>query len=255
MMGEEKVKIVYKKKKSTGKTVAIVLLVMMVIGLSSYIGYTKYQEFIMEEEKTVDEEVEEELTYSEVMELLDKIEDYNQNFSKSYPISNVSKLDNQDKLNFGIYMLTKYENTHNYYKVADMKNIYKENFADSMKVLYEDIHCPSNDGVLYALNNGTYILDNTHEHGKESMDIDTFYVESSKLEDTYQITVHILYSNYCMGTCPNTPECYSSYQDAVSSTNKALDSINEYSDFKNNLKTTTFTFQKKYDTYLLKSVK
>lgn len=254
-MEEEKVKIVYKNKKTPGKTVAIVFLTIMVLLLASYIGYTKYQEITMEEEKEVENIVEEELTYSEVMDLLSKIEDYNENFSKYYPISDFRKLDNQEKLNFGIYMLTKYENTHNYYKIEDMKTVYKENFSDNLKVLYEDISCRNKDGVLYSLSNGTYTLDNTHEHGTESIDIDTFYVESSKLDDIYQITVHILYSNYCTGICPNTTACYSTYQDAVSSTNKVLDSKKEYSDYKNTLKKTTFTFVKKYDSYLLKSVK
>lgn len=254
-MEEEKVKIIYKNKKTPGKTVTIVFLVLMVLVLSSYIVYTKYQEVMMEEEEKEEEKIEEELTYSEVMDLLSKIEDYNQNFSKYYPISDFSKLDNQEKLNYGIYMLTKYENTHNYYKVEDMKNVYKENFSGNMKVLYEDINCRNKDGILYSLNNGTYTVDNTHEHGTESMDIDTFYVESSKLDDIYQITVHILYSNYCTDTCPDTKSCYSSYQDAVSATNKVLDSKNEYSDYKNNLKKTTFTFVKKYDSYLLKNVK
>lgn len=254
-MEEEKVKIVYQKKKTPGKTVTIVFLTILVLVLISYIGYTKYQEITKEEEVKEEETTEEELTYSEVMDLLSKIEDYNQNFSKYYPISDFSKLDNQEKLNFGIYMLTKYENTHNYYKVEDMKTVYKENFSDNIKVLYEDISCRNRDGALYSLSNGTYTLDNTHEHEMESIDIDTFYVESSKLDDVYQITVHILYSNYCVGTCPKTAECYSTYQDAVSSTNKVLDSKAEYSDYKNNLKKTTFTFAKKYDSYLLKSVK
>lgn len=253
-MEEEKVKIVYKKKKSPGKTVTIVFLTIMVLLLTSYIGYIKYQELINEEEKEEEQKEEEELTYSEVMELLEKIQDYNQNFSKSYPISDFRSLNNQDKLNYGIYMLTKYENTHNYYKVEDMKTIYKENFSDNLKVLYEDISCKNKDGTLYSLSNGTYLFDNTHEHGIEKIDIDTFYVDSSKLNDIYQITVHILYSNYCVGTCPTTKECYSTYQDAVSSMNKVLDSKAEYLDYKNNLKKTTFTFIKKYDTYLLKSV-
>lgn len=254
-MKEENVKIIYKNKKTPGKTVTIIFLIILVFVLVSYIGYTKYQEFIMEEEREVEYIIEEELTYREVMELLEKIEDYNQNFSKYYPISNFSKIDNQEKLNFGIYMLTKYENTHNYYKVEDMKNIYKENFSGNMKVVYENIDCKNKDGVLYLLNNGTYTLDNAHEHGVEKMDIDTFYVESSKLDDVYQITVHILYSNYCADTCSNDKSCYSSYQDAVSSTNRVLNSKSEYDDYKNNLKKTTFTFIKKYDSYLLKSVK
>lgn len=253
-MEEKEVKVIYKKKNSTGKTITIIILVLIVLGLLSYIGYTRYQEIMLEKEEEKTEE-REELYYSEVENLLSQIEDYNEVLSKNYPITDYKELDNQEKLKFGIYLLTKYENTKNYYKTADMKQILKNYFTEDFTVVYESITCDQKDGVLYNLDNGTYTMDNSHEHGVESMRINTYYVDSNKLDNIYKVTVNILYSNYCTGTCPDTSEYYETWNDAKQGQNKVLDSIKEYSEKKESLKKTTFTFEKENDSYLLKNVK
>lgn len=253
---KENIKVVYKTKKSTGKTVTIVFLVFFCLGLISYIGYTEYME-ILNSKDNKEEEVNEELYYSEVEELLNKIDDYNHSFSKEYPINDFAKIDNQEKLNYGIYMLTKHENTKNYYKVDDMKDIFTSNFSNNLKVIYEDIDCFAGDGVLYKLNSGTYTLKSEdHGHGGgPSETIDTYYKDGNKVDNIYKIDVNILYSNYCSDVCGESSGYYETYDDAMNKTNPVLDNIEDLEEEQNHLKTTTFTFIKKNSNYLLKSVK
>ena len=104
-MEDEKVKVVYREKKHPGMTATIIILIFMVIGLAAYIGYTKYDEIMKSKDKNDTKEEREELYYSEVNELLEKIDDYNEILSMSYPITDYKKLDNQQKLKFGIYLL------------------------------------------------------------------------------------------------------------------------------------------------------
>ena len=195
-MEEEKIKVIYKEKKHPGKTFTIVILIILVLGLMSYIGYTKYDEIMKSKDKSETKEEREELYYSEVNDLLEKIDDYNEVLSMNYPITDYKKLDNQQKLKFGIYLLTKYENTKNYYKTQDIDEILHNYFTKDFNVIYESITCNLKDGDLYALNNGTYTIDTNHEHGQEKINIKTFYVDSNKLDNVYKITVNILYNNY-----------------------------------------------------------
>ena len=70
-MEEEKVKVIYKEKKHPEKTFTIVILIIIVLGLMSYIGYTKYDEIMKSKDKSETKEEREELYYSEVNELLE----------------------------------------------------------------------------------------------------------------------------------------------------------------------------------------
>ena len=254
-MEEEKVKVIYKEKKHPEKTFTIVILIIIVLGLMSYIGYTKYDEIMKSKDKSETKEEREELYYSEVNELLEKIDDYNEVLSMNYPITDYKKLDNQQKLRFGIYLLTKYENTKNYYKTQDIDEILHNYFTKDFNAIYESITCTLKDGDLYVLNNGTYTIDQNHEHGLENMDIKTIYVDSNKLDNIYKITVNILYSNYCVDTCAKENKYYDSWTDAKERNNEVLTSLNEYEENKDDIKKTTFTFEKEDDNYLLKNVK
>lgn len=254
-MEEEKIKVIYKEKKQPGKTFAIVVLIIAVLGLMSYIEYTKYDEIMKNKDKNETKEEREELYYSEVNDLLEKIDDYNEVLSMNYPITDYKKLDNQQKLKFGIYLLTKYENTKNYYKTQDIDEILHNYFTKDFNVIYESITCNLKDGDLYVLNNGTYTIDTNHEHGQEKMNIKTFYVDSNKLDNVYKITVNILYNNYCVDTCAKEDKYYDSWNDAKERSNEVLTSLNEYEDNKDDIKKTTFTFEKENDNYLLKNIK
>ena len=60
-MEEEKIKVIYKEKKQPGKTFAIVVLIIVVLGLMSYIGYTKYDEIMKNKDKNETKEEREEV--------------------------------------------------------------------------------------------------------------------------------------------------------------------------------------------------
>ena len=254
-MDDERVKVIYKEKKQPVKTVVIVFLILIIFELSFYIGYTKYTEIMKNKENSEVKEEREELYYSEVTTLLDRIDDYNHILSKNYPINNYEKLDNQQKIKFGIYLLTKHENINNYYKTSDIDDILSNYFTKDFNVVYENILCNLKDGDSYILNNGTYTIDTNHEHGQEKMNIKTFYVDSNKLDNVYKITVNILYNNYCVDTCAKEDKYYDSWNDAKERNNEVLTSLNEYEDNKDDIKKTTFTFEKENDNYLLKYIK
>ena len=252
---EEKPQVIYKIRKSTGKTVTIVILILLLVVLLGYILYTNYNEILTKKETPkVSERTE--MYYSEVNTILDQIRLYNEVFKESYPIADVNKIDNQLKLQFGILALEKTENIHNYYKVDDLKEMYYNYFSHSMKVIYEDIKCPVNDKNLYDLNTetNTYTEVSDHEHGMITMNADT-YVTSTKIEDgKYIINTHILYSSYCNGTCSPEGGYYKTYEDCVKSNNPVIFKTSQYDEVKDDLPVTTFTFLKEKNHFLLESV-
>lgn len=252
---EEK-QVIYKIKKSPGKTVAIIILSLLLVISISYILYNEYIKLISsnEESKVT---VREEMYYSEVSDILEQIDLYNEVFKSAYPINNVNDLDNQLKLKFGVYALKKTENINNYYKIEDMKEIYKNYFIDSFKVIYENIECPNKDKDLYELNSDTktFIEVDGHEHGIASMDTDTYFVSGKISGNKYIIDTNILYSNYCNGTCNPEGGYYMSYDDAVKGNDPVTYKRSEYIEISDELPVTTFTFIKYKSHYKLESVK
>lgn len=253
---DEKPKVIYKIRKSTGKTVAIVILILLLLASLGFIGYLEYEDIYLDKDK--DEKVSRnEMYYSEVEQMMNQIDIYNHIFKGQYPISDFNKVDNQLKLQFGVYSLKETENIKNYYKIDDMKDMYNTYFVSGFKAIYEDIECPSKDGVLYNLNNDTktYIIDDSHGHGASSMDVNTYY-SSSQIEDNkYIINTHILYSNYCTDTCNPNGGYYSSYDDCVEGKNPVTYQEAEYKDIEGDLPTTTHTFIKDKNNFRLESVK
>ncbi len=254
---EEKVKVVYKEKKSTGKTISIIILIILLLCSLSYIGYNEYQKLLIDndnnKEKVVDER---ELYYSEVETIMNQIDLYNYIFKEAYPINDINSIDNQLKLKFGIYALQEVENINNYYKIEDMEEMYNNYFIDGFNAIYEDIDCIAKDDVLYELNSQTktYTEKSGHDHDNPTVDIDTYFVEGNIDNNKYIIDTHILYSNYCNGTCNPNGGYYKSYDDAVNGTNPVTYRRSEYKDIKNNLPITTYTFIKKKGRFKLESI-
>lgn len=253
---DERPRIVYKVKKSTGKTITIVILILLLLLLLGYIGYLEYLK--RQDKKTLDKDaVSREMYYSEVDQMLFQIELYNEVFKSEYPILDINKIENQLKLQFGILALKRDENINNYYKIEDLKEMYHNYFISGFQAIYEDIECHVGDDALYKLNNEskTYTFVDTHEHGGgPSMDTDMYFV-SSKIEgDHYIINMHILYSNYCNDTCGPFSGYYSSYQDCIDSKNLVMDTKSQYHEIKDDLPITTFTFIKDSNHFLLESV-
>lgn len=252
---EERVKVVYKEKKSTGKTISIVILIILLLCSLSYIGYNEYQKLIAdnEKEKVVEER---QLYYSEVETIMSQIELYNYIFKEAYPIEDINSIDNQLKLKFGIYALKEVENINNYYKIEDMEEIYNDYFVDGFNAIYEDINCDAKDDVLYELNDQTktYTEKSGHEHDNPTVDIDTYFVKGEIDNNEYIIDTHILYSNYCNGTCNPMGGYYKSYNDVVKGTNPVTYRRSEYKNIKDTLPTTVYTFVKEKNRFKLKNI-
>ena len=255
---EEKTKVIYKVKKSTGKTVTILILLLLLLTALSYIGYTEYQKLLKEDNTLVDEnETRNELYYSEVEKIMNQIDMYNNIFKGKYPIDNVNDIDNQLKLQFGIYALQETENIHNYYKIEDIKEMYKNFFVDGFNAVYEDIECPAKDNPLYELNSEKKIYTEVtdHAHGSTTLDIDTYYVKGSIDENVYTIDTNVIFSNYCSDTCNPNGVYYKSYNDVVNGTNPVFYKRSDYKDEKDALPITTYTFIKENSNYKLESIK
>lgn len=253
---EEKPKVIYKIKKSTGKTVAIVILLLLLLCSLFYIGYTEYKKLIYPE-KIEEKEERTEMYYSEVQKILKQIDMYNEILKSEYPIHDINKIDNQLKLQFGIYALQEDEKIHNYYQIEDMKDIYSKYLVKDFKTIYEDIKCPMGDDVLYKLDNDTkkYTLVDTHQHGMVTMNVNTYFV-SGKIEDNkYIIETNILYSGYCNGVCNTEGGYYDSYHHCIEGKNPMTYQLSEYASIKDNLPITTFTFIKDSSNFRLESVK
>ena len=195
--------------------------------------------------------------YKEVKEILDQIDLYNYTFKSIYPVNNVDEIDNQLKLQFGIHVLKNNEKINNYFNEDDLDDVYKNYFVDNFDVIYENIDCPNKDGVLYKLNNDTktYSLEEKHEHGMSSMDVDTYYVSDKIKGNKYIVYTHILYSNYCAEMCNNAGGYYKSYKDAIEGKNPVAYKRSEYNDIESSLPTTIFTFIKSKSHYKLESIK
>lgn len=249
-------RIVYRKKKSTVKTVAIVILVLLLISALTYIGYEKYIEMLNNKNKE-EEHSREEMYYSEVSQIMDQIDMYNNVFKSIYPIENISTIDNQLKLQFGVYALKEIEKINNYYKIDDIKEMYNNYFINGFKAIYENIECPSKDGNLYILNNDnkTYIVDDSHGHGKSTMDTNTYYLSSKIDNNKYIINTHILYSNYCTDTCNPNGGYYKTYSECIKGEKPVAYTEKEYDTISEELPITTFTFIKEKSLFKLQSVK
>lgn len=252
---EEKPQVIYKVRKSTGKTVAIIILILLLLASLSYIGIIKYKELSKKNEND-EKEMREEMYYSEVENILKQIDMYNQVFKSSYPIQDVNKIDNQLKLQFGILALTKTENIKNYYKIEDIKEMYHHYFVPGFEAIYENIACSAKDDDLYELNHETktYSLAGVHNHGVSSMDTDTYFISGEIKKNQYIINTHILYSNYCSEACNPDGGYYKNYDDCIKGNDPVMYKKSHYDDIKEELPITTFTFVKDKSYYRLKNV-
>lgn len=254
---EEKPKVIYKVRKSTGKTVTIVILIILLLSAIGYIGYFEYQKLSDNKDSNVEKDEREELYYSEVVKILDQIDLYNEVFKSQYPINDVQKIDNQLKLNFGFLALKKDQKINNYYKVDDLKEAYYNYFKEGFSAIYEDVKCPVGDGVLYQFDNDkkTFTLDYGHKHKNITMSTDTYFSSGEIDNNKYIIKTHILYSNYCTDTCNPNGGYYSSYNSCVEGKKPITYKKSEYDSIKEKLPNTIFTFIKDKNNFRLESIK
>lgn len=244
------------QKKRRGKTITIVMLIFLLLISIAYITYDHYMD-LSKREKKIETKKKTKLYYDEVQEMMRQIEMYNQVFQDVSQINDIKNLDNQLKLKFGIYALQEVENIHNYYQVEDIKEMYHRYFINGFDAIYEDIDCPVKDKALYQYHSDTktFTEESGHDHGKATVDINTYLVNGEIKDGKYIITTHILYSNYCNEMCNPDEGYYQSYSDIQKGINKVMSKQGEYKDHKDELPYTIYIFNYEKGKYKLEKIK
>ena len=252
----------------------ITLIIIVILLLGSFLTtilYIKYgTERIMskgtpkveEKEKVPKEEIKDpEETPKEEMTLDDRIKEISNNFSKYFPITDISKIHNQDLLIYGLSKVGWEE----YITEIEIENAVKKIFGNKIKGKHENIECPTSDPEpLYLYRNGVYTPNPKHgEHGGSGRpDVYPFEVNVTEKDNVITANYKLLYSNYCSDTCIIN-SYFKSYQDSINNTNPVLSSNDNqgllltdelYKSVESKLPTTTFIFEKGNDTYNLVSV-
>ena len=95
-----------KKKGNAGLKVIIVILLLALLGAVGYICYDKgIIKLPQKEKKEVVEKIDKhdkELSQGEIDDISDFVKEVSNNFASYYPLSDFSKIDNQDLLLFGL---------------------------------------------------------------------------------------------------------------------------------------------------------
>lgn len=261
------------RKTSKAQIVTIVILTLLLIANTTYLFYDKiYQKEERkkpEEKKVVEEKVikktTRKLSVAEERLLLSQIDDYNAYLAGSYPIEDVEKLPNQEKLLFAYHMME--EKKQKEFMQSELKKWIDTYFGTDNNVVYESMNCFNKDGVLYTYNDSGRIYTLEGEHGHEGVypyQSRSYLVEGSvENEEKYTVAVHTVYAPYCRGTCGPILNYYKNITDAKEEKNEIITredekelTENDYEKVKDKLEKTIFTFQKdSKGNYGLQSVK
>ena len=256
------------KKSHKGLIILVILLVLVILGLVGYICYDKGLIFQKQEDVVKEEKKEEDnkVSSSELEEIRGIVQELSNNFAKYYPLSDLSKIDNQELLLFAI----RKADTGDEIGKKDVEDVISKYFGNSVKVVHEDIKCPSSfhDQKLYLYEDGEYELNNYHggHGGPGFVSASPFYVSSEKDGNIINVNYKILYSNVCNDTCILNAY-YRTYEDSINSNNPVLEGDNSsddpgvnltedlYKSVEEKIPVTSFKFEKtKNNTYNLKSV-
>lgn len=246
-----------KPKKSTGKTVAIVILTILLLLACAYIGYDKFYLTNTKDTKEVkkEEPEEREMYVSEEVKLTENINDYFF-FAESFSIDDVKDIDNQTLLRFAIAKRDIQEDITK----QQLDEVITKYFGTKVTLTHEDVICTIDNNVLYKYDeaSGKYSPYGTHGHGGGGYYSGEVHLISGKVEDkTYTLKTRIMYNNYCSDTC-SFNNYYKSVEDAKDGKNPIINTETEnksYEDVKNLLPVTTYTFIKEDNNYTLKSIK
>lgn len=268
------------RKTSRGQIVMLIILSILLVLNSAYIIYDKYylakekekkaEEKIKEDKEDKKEKVDKEkttrnLSLAEEKILLSQIDDYNTFLAQYYPIQDIKELDNQKKLLFAYALLDL--KGHKDFMQGELKKIVDSYFGKDNNVIYEDIICDHNDGVLFKYDSTTRVFEQTGNHGHdhiESYRSNNYLITGNVLnEEEYTVEVKTIYENYCGGTCGPTLNYYKNAKDAKREENPVITRQEEkeltetdYEKVKNKLESTIYTFKKDSNgNYGLKSVK
>ena len=172
------------KKSHKGLIVLVILLILVILGLVGYICYDKGLIFQKQEDVSSDVEKEDtkKVSSSELEEIRGIVQELSNNFAKYYPLSDLSKIDNQELLLFAIRKIGLNEEI----KKDEIESEIEKYFGDSIKVKHEDIDCPSksdsHDEELYFYEDGVYKMNENHggHGGPGFISAAPFYVSSEK---------------------------------------------------------------------------
>ena len=215
------------KKSNAGLKVVIIILVLALLGTVGYITYDKglikipKKQQSTEEIKTDDTKHDKELSQGEIDDLNDMAKEISSNFAQYYPLTDFSKLDNQELLNWALERIGFKE----IITEKEMEDEIKGYFGNQVKIKHEDIECPtSDDQPLYLYEDGGYVPNPNHfGHGVTTPpQAAVFYVSGEKEGKTITANYKILYSNTCSDTC-FLSSYYKSYEDAVKGINALLE--------------------------------
>lgn len=185
------------------------------------------------------------------------IEYFNNHYGNKYPLE-TSNFSNKDILwtSFSMGTMKKVFAYRDSFSKDTMKEMAQYVYGADVSYTDEDIPCPAGDGVLYRFSNNQYSFANDvlHGHGGTGAFRSKFYFVKGSRDDgnnTMEIQVKVLYGDYCGDTCGPMMNFYKeanlNSSNSLYSTNGEYDSEDfdtAYQKFKDQLPTTTFTFEK-----------
>lgn len=247
----------------------IIIIILLSVLLAGSIGFICYDKFITNEsdndievkdnnkkdDEKIEDVIERDLTYDELSVLKSKIDVYNDGFSSYYPISDMSKIENNDLFLFAVGEMRR--NNNQVFDGNLMTAYLKEFFGDEVKLEHKDFNCLADNKLLYKYDSetNTYtFVPEGHWHGGSQRaylpDISTKILDSNYKDGIYTINTKVLYSNTCSDTCGPVSSYFKSFSDSLSNTNPVATRVSEYiieeekDAYRTNLPITTYKFKK-----------
>lgn len=217
-----------KKKSNAGLKVIIVILVLALLGAVGYICYDKgiikipkkeqKEEVIVEDDTKRDKE----LSQGEIDDLNDFVKELSSNFAEYYPLTDFSKIDNQDLLQWAFKRIGFKE----LITEKEMEDEIKSYFGNQVTIKHEDIECTAetHDVPIYLYEKGGYVPNPEHfgHGGHTPPQAAVFYVSGEKEGKSITVNYKILYSNACSDVC-FLSAYYKSYEDSINRINALLE--------------------------------
>ncbi len=258
-------------KKVKIQTIVIIILVIALLGTSSYIIYDNVlredKKEVKEVKKEKDEKEEkeiktEEISTSEEEILKEQIMDYTRYLADTYP-TKVEEMDNQKVLYFALMKLNK---TGEDFMESELEKVLEQFFGTNHPFVHEDIICTIDNEPLYRYDSAKrqYFFQDIHAHGGSGVFMPNIYeIQGEKVDNKYTVKAKILYNDYCGEICSPKMNYYKSVEDSLTGENPVFGPYDmeyeiteeEYNQVKDQIPTTIFTFIKdENNNYGLESV-
>ncbi len=249
----------YQEKKSTGKTVTIVILIIIVLGLAGYIAYFDYyvpnyeNKSKVEEVDDGEEDDSREMYVDEYVKMQDKLDSYLY-FAEEFSKGDVKNFDNQTLLMFAINNI---EGVKDSYGKDEVTQLLENYFSTNVTVNHEDIICLEDNQVLYKFEDNAYKVNKQHppHDGTGFYSGEVHVIGGTVEKDKYILKTRILYQHGNSGFVDSS--YYKNVEDAKANKNSlnTNSGSTEYHDIESFIPITTFTFNKKGNDYFLENVK